>query len=84
VKNWLESQGVHQSDEGLHDDFAISSIMMTVDPSSVRAKQRIAAGKFRINGVDLAPIEKTVAWGKRIVDFRADATVKAIHRAVSQ
>jgi creatinine amidohydrolase/Fe(II)-dependent formamide hydrolase-like protein len=83
VKNWLESQGVHQVDEGIHDDFAITSIMMTIDPTSVRAQQRIAAGKFRINGIDLAPAEKTIDWGKKIVDFRAEMTVRAIRAGVS-
>src|SRR5438552_18796892 len=54
--------------------------MMTVDPASVRMKQRLAAKKFRINGVELAPAEKAIAWGKKIVDFRAEATVKGIGR----
>jgi creatinine amidohydrolase/Fe(II)-dependent formamide hydrolase-like protein len=82
VKKWLESQGLHQKDEGLHDDFAITAQMMAVDPTTVRMKQRIAAGKFRINGVELAPAEKTIAWGKKIIDFRAEATVNAIRRAI--
>jgi creatinine amidohydrolase/Fe(II)-dependent formamide hydrolase-like protein len=82
VKNWLESQGLHQKDEGWHDDFAITAIMMTVDPTSVRARQRMAANKFRINGVELAPVEKTIEWGKKIIDYRADATVKAIRAAI--
>ncbi len=81
VKEWLESQGVKQTDEGIHDDFAITSIMMTIDPSSVRMKQRVAAGKFKINGIDLAPAAKTIEWGKKIVDYRAEVTVKAIRRA---
>lgn len=81
VKKWLEQQGVHQVEEGLHDDFAITAQMMVVDPTTVRMKQRIAANKFRINGIDLAPAEKTVVWGKRIIDFRAESTVKAIRRA---
>lgn len=83
VKKWLESNGIHQSDEGIHDDFAITSIMMTIDPSSVRMKQRVAAGKFRINGVDLAPADKTMEWGKKIVNFRADVTVAAIRKATA-
>ena len=81
VAKWLEEQGIKQTPEGLHDDFAMTAMMMSVDPQSVRTKQRIAAGKFRINGVDLAPAEKTIQWGKRIVDFRAAATVKAIHES---
>jgi creatinine amidohydrolase/Fe(II)-dependent formamide hydrolase-like protein len=84
VTKWLEEQGVKQVPEGIHDDFAITAIMMTVDPNTVRMKQRLAAGKFHINGVELAPAEKTIEWGKRIVDFRADATVKAIHKAIAE
>jgi creatinine amidohydrolase/Fe(II)-dependent formamide hydrolase-like protein len=83
VKKWLEEQGIKQVPEGIHDDFAITAIMMTVDPSTVRMKQRIAAKKFRINGVELAPAEKTIEWGKKIVDFRAEATVQAIKKAIA-
>jgi creatinine amidohydrolase/Fe(II)-dependent formamide hydrolase-like protein len=81
VDRWLAEQGIKQTDEGLHDDFAITAQMMVVDPASVRMKQRLAAGKFRINGIDLAPAEKTIAWGRRIINFRAEATVRAIRRA---
>jgi creatinine amidohydrolase len=81
TSQWLEQQGIQQTPEGLHDDFAMTAMMMSVDPQSVRMKQRIAAGKFRINGVDLAPAEKTIDWGKKIIDYRAELTVKAIREA---
>jgi len=83
VTKWLKSQGIVQKNEGHHDDFAVTAIMMTVDPTTVRMKQRIAADKFRINGIELAPAEKTIAWGRKIVDVRADATVKAIRKAIT-
>jgi creatinine amidohydrolase/Fe(II)-dependent formamide hydrolase-like protein len=83
VARWLEQQGITQTPEGIHDDFAITSIMMTVDPATVRMAQRIKAGKFRINGVDLAPAEKTIAWGRKVVDFRAEATIAALRRAMA-
>jgi hypothetical protein len=82
VTKWLETQGVKQVDEGLHDDFAITAQMMAVDPATVRIKQRVAANKFRINGVELAPAEKTIDWGKKIIDYRADVTARAIRKAV--
>ena len=47
-------------------------------------KQRIAAGKFRINGVDLAPAAKTIEWGRKIVDYRADLTADLIRKAIGQ
>jgi creatinine amidohydrolase/Fe(II)-dependent formamide hydrolase-like protein len=82
VELWLEEQGVKQTNEHLHDDFAITAIMLTVDPTSVRMKQRVAANKFRINGIELAPVEKTVAWGKKIIDYRAEETIKAIRASL--
>ena len=82
VEKWLEQQGIKQVPEGHHDDFAITATMMTVDPATVRFKQRVAAKKASINGVSLEPPEKAIAWGKKIVDFRAEATVRAIRKAM--
>ena len=76
--------GIEQKPEGLHDDFAMSTMMLSVDPASIRMKQRIATGNFRINGVSLAPAEESIAWGKKIIDFRANMTVKAIQAAKAQ
>jgi creatinine amidohydrolase/Fe(II)-dependent formamide hydrolase-like protein len=84
VEKWLETQGVKQTPEGYHDDFAITAQMMVVDPTTVRMKQRIAAGKFRINGVDLAPVDKTIEMGRKIVDYRAGITVEAIRRSMKK
>ena len=81
VTDWLESEGISQNPEGYHDDFGMTATMMAVDPSSVRTNQRIAADKFRINGVELAPAQRTIEWGRRIIEFRAAATVKAIRAA---
>jgi creatinine amidohydrolase/Fe(II)-dependent formamide hydrolase-like protein len=83
VKKWLDGQGVKQKNEGLHDDFAVTAQMMVVDPSSVRMKQRIAADKFRINGVELAPAEKSIEWGKKIIAFRTEATIRAFRKAIA-
>jgi creatinine amidohydrolase len=57
--------------------------MLTVDPTTVRMKQRIAADKFRTNGIELAPVEKTIEWGKKIVEMRAETTVKAIRKVIT-
>ena len=84
LAKWLEAEGVRQVSEGLHDDFAIEAQMLLVDPVSVRMKERVAAGKFRINGIDLAPLEKTLEWGRKIVAHRAEQTVAAIHKAMGK
>jgi len=78
VAKWLEEQGIEQEPEGYHDDFGMTAMMMAVDPASVRTRERIAAGKFTINGVNLAPARKTIEWGHRIINFRAAAAVKSI------
>jgi creatinine amidohydrolase len=69
--------------EGHHDDPTISTIMMVTDPNTVRIKQRIAKNKASINGIPLAPVEQAVAWGKKLVDYRAQVTVDAIKKALS-
>lgn len=78
LAKWVESQGIKQGNEGLHDDFVMTSQMLAIDPTSVRMAQRIKAGKFSINGVELAPTEKTIAWGKKIIDYRVELTLKAL------
>jgi creatinine amidohydrolase/Fe(II)-dependent formamide hydrolase-like protein len=82
LSKWLEERGIQQKDEGLHDDFAMEAMMLSIDPSSVRMKQRVAAGKFKINGVELAPVEKTVALGKQLIDYRAEIAVAAIRKSI--
>jgi creatinine amidohydrolase/Fe(II)-dependent formamide hydrolase-like protein len=84
VEKWLAEQGIQQTPEGFHDDFAITAQMMVVDAATVRMKERIAAGKFRINGVDLAPAAKSIEWGKKIVAYRAGITVSAIQKAIGK
>jgi creatinine amidohydrolase/Fe(II)-dependent formamide hydrolase-like protein len=84
VAKWLESQGIKQVNEGHHDDFQITAEMMVVDPASVRLQERITAGKASINGVPIAPAEKAIEWGRKVVDYRAELTVKAIRAKLSQ
>ena len=84
LEKWLADQGIVQTPEGLHDDFAITSQMLAVDPQTVRAVERQKAGLFKINGVDLAPVAKTADWGRRIIQRRATQTVDAIHKALAK
>ncbi len=66
-----------------HDDYHYSSIIATVDPEHIRAEQRMAAGLFSINGVDLSPLEKTIENGRRLVGYRAEITARAIRAAIA-
>lgn len=66
-----------------HDDYHYSSIIATTDPTRIRAQQRMAKGLFSINGVDLAPLERTIANGRRLVQYRAEITARAIRAAIT-
>lgn len=66
-----------------HDDYHYSSIIATTDPERIRARQRMDAGLFSINGVDLAPLEQTVENGRRLVQYRAEITARAIRAAIA-
>jgi creatinine amidohydrolase len=81
VSKYVVEQGIRETPEGLHDDFAMTAMMMSIDPDSVRTQQRIEADRFRINGVSLAPKERTIEWGKKIIQFRVDTTIKAYQAA---
>ena len=84
LTKWLESQGIHETDEGLHDDYGISALVLAAGPEFVRMKQRMAKGKFSINGVPLHPVEKTLEMGRKAAQYRADVTVAAIKKALAK
>lgn len=73
-----------QYDEGFHDNFYITSIIMNEDPSYVRMEQRIKAGKASINGISLTPIGEALEHGRRLIDFRTGVTVDAIRRVIAE
>lgn len=62
----------------------ITSIIMVHDLNGVRAPEPIKAGRFAINGVDLAPAEKTIENGRKIVKFRTEKTVAAIRKTMAE
>lgn len=67
-----------------HDDYHYSSIIATTDPERIRARQRIEAGLFSINGVDLRPLEQTIENGRRLVQYRAEITARAIRASIGE
>jgi creatinine amidohydrolase len=81
VARWLRANGIHEVDEGIHDNVQYTAQMMVVDPTTVRMRQRIAQGKFSVNGVPLTPAEKTIALGKMLVEYQVAVTVAAIREA---
>ena len=85
LQDWIESSlGIRQVDEGLHDDYAISSMMALVDPLSIRLTQRAARGNDSINGVKLSPLSTTQANARKIVDRRVEQTIVALRKAMGE
>jgi creatinine amidohydrolase/Fe(II)-dependent formamide hydrolase-like protein len=83
VARWLESQGIRQQKELVHDDFIVTAQLITVSPTAVRMQPRLAAGQFRISGLNLSPAE-TAEWGRKIIAFRAERAVQAIRSIITQ
>jgi creatinine amidohydrolase len=75
-----EVVGIHENIEGLHDSYMMSAMIMTLDVNSVRLPERIKAGKTSTNAVSLLPLEKTLADGRKLIDFRAEATAREIRK----
>jgi creatinine amidohydrolase/Fe(II)-dependent formamide hydrolase-like protein len=84
VTKWLETQGIKQVNEGLHDDYGMEATMLVVDKNTVRMEQRIAKDLYRINGVELSPPEKTIEMGKKLIDWRAGVAVEAIQKSINK
>ena len=86
VFEYMEAElGISEpTNDGIHDDFVITSIMMVVDPESVRHPQRVKAGKATINGLSIEDLEATVEIGRKLLQFRVDRTVEAIQAAIGR
>ncbi|MGH7460082.1 MAG: creatininase family protein, partial [Longimicrobiales bacterium] len=65
--------------DGYHDDYYISSMIMNDHPRHVRYDERVRVNLDHINSLPLV-LDQALAIGKKLVQFRADATVAAIHK----
>ncbi|MCZ6916920.1 MAG: creatininase family protein [Gemmatimonadetes bacterium] len=74
---------VETVDDGHHDDYYITTLMMVTDPTAVRYHQRVAADEATINGLSITPIHQALEIGKRLMEFRVNVTVAAIEAAMS-
>ena len=89
--DYLKTLGIHQEPDvksasraGVHSDYHYESILATVDPALIRARERMAEGTFSINGVDLNPLDQTIANGRKLIEYRSRMTADAIRKAVRE
>ncbi|MDE0475797.1 MAG: creatininase family protein, partial [Gammaproteobacteria bacterium] len=67
-----------------HDDVHYSSIVATTDPERIRARQRMEAGLYSINEVELGPVERTIEIGEALIAYRTEITVRAIRESMGR
>jgi creatinine amidohydrolase len=65
--------------DGYHDDYYISSLIINDNPKHIRLDERKKVGLDHINSLHIDQAEM-IAIGKKIAQFRADATVAAIKK----
>lgn len=98
--DFLKSQGIVQIDNtpppgqekdrrtdtrnGMHDDIYYEAQTAVQDPRLIRADQRIKAGLFTLHGVDEAPVSKTVEIGKKLAEYRAGITARALKASIQK
>jgi hypothetical protein len=68
----------------IHDDYHYEALVAVQDPKLIHAQQRIKAKKFSIYGVEIGSIAKIVENGKKLADYRADITIRAMKKAMAE
>ncbi len=92
VRRFVQANGIpetmdpeaSQGSDQIHEEYGIDALMMLVDPTTVRLEQRVKAKRATINGASLVPLDKTLAFGKRILELRTTQTVEAIRKAMAR
>jgi creatinine amidohydrolase/Fe(II)-dependent formamide hydrolase-like protein len=82
IAHMEETFGIVEVDDGYHDSYWITTLMMVNDPSVVRYDERVKAGLTDTNGVDISPEEKSIEIGQELMRWRVEQTVGAIRRSI--
>lgn len=89
--DYLKSLGIVQQPDvkssqrgAFHDDYHYESIIATVDPRHIRIDEREKTSLASIYGISVVPIQKTVANGRKLIEYRVGITVEAIKKALGQ
>lgn len=67
----------------IHDDYHYESLVALTDPKLIRAEQRLKAGKFTINRVEIGSVAKMLENGRKLLDYRARIAADAITKAIA-
>jgi creatinine amidohydrolase/Fe(II)-dependent formamide hydrolase-like protein len=88
---FLKSIGIHQVPDvqsatryDIHDDYHYEALVALIDPRLIRPEQRIKAGRFSINGVEIGTIAAMLENARKIQEHRSSLTASAIRKAIAR
>jgi len=68
----------------IHTDLHYESIMAVIDPQLVRAQIRLSSGKYEVHGVEIESESELIELGKKLTEYRAEITVRAMREAAAE
>ena len=68
----------------VHTDLHYESIMAVVDPQLVRAETRLRNGKYEVHGVEIESESELIEMGRKLAEYRAGITVRAMRESVER
>ena len=68
----------------IHTDLHYESIMAVIDPQLVRAQTRLRNGKYEVHGVEMESESELIELGKKLTEYRAEITVRAMREAAAE
>lgn len=66
---------------GMHDDIYYEAQIAVQDPALIRASQRAKAKQLTLHGVDLSDMKKTIELGRKLAEYRAGITARALEKS---
>ena len=68
----------------IHTDLHYESIMAVIDPQLVRAQIRLSSGGYEVHGVEIESESELIELGKKLTEYRAEITVRAMREAAAE
>ena len=69
---------------GMHDDIYYESQIAVQSPTLIRSAQRAKAKQLTLHGVNLSDMNKTIDIGKKLAEYRAGITARALEKSRAQ
>ena len=84
LSKWAESLGIKEDDEGLHDSYVITAMMMVVDPNHGPDEAADGETHLRDQHGTAGACRQDDCQRKKLIDYVAARTVAAVRKAFGQ